>query len=235
MAALQKLQKCVVSPTGKHSATVIFLHGAGGTGQELRTWVRDVMMPGLTFAHIRVIYPTAPTRPYTPMNGALSTVWFDRYKISYESPENLQSIDAMCSTLGSIIQEEVNAGIPKHRMIIGGFSMGGAMALHLACRHHPDIAGVYALSSFLNKDSVAFQAVDERVRAEHYLPELLQCHGTNDELVPHQWGDDTSMLLQKAGMKTTFHSLPGLYHQLSLPEMELLKAWILQKLPPSTS
>ncbi|XP_077431848.1 lysophospholipase-like protein 1 [Vanacampus margaritifer] len=235
MAAMQKLRKCVVSPTGKHSASVIFLHGSGDTGQGLRAWVRDVMMPGLTFAHIRVIYPTAPARPYTPMHGSLSTVWFDRHKISYDSPEHLQSIDAMCSTLGSIIQEEVSAGIPKHRIIIGGFSMGGAMALHLVCRYHPDVAGVYALSSFLNKDSVAFQAVEERVRTGHSLPELLQCHGTSDDLVLHKWGEDTSVLLQKAGMKTTFHSLPELYHQLSLPEMELLKAWILQKLPPNSS
>ncbi|XP_051922561.1 lysophospholipase-like protein 1 [Hippocampus zosterae] len=233
MAAIQKLRKCVVSPTGKHSASVIFLHGSGDTGQGLRAWVRDVMMPGLTFAHIRVIYPTAPARPYTPMHGVLSTVWFDRYKISYDSPEHLQSIDAMCSTLGSIIQDEVLAGIPKHRIIIGGFSMGGAMALHLACRYHPDVAGVYALSGFLNKDSVAFQAVEECFRAGHSLPELFQCHGTSDELVLHQWGEDTSVLLQKAGMKTTFHSLPGLHHQISLQEMELLKAWILQKLPSS--
>lgn len=63
--------------------------------------------------------PLIPIRPYTPMHGALSNVWFDRYKISYDSPEHLQSIDAMCSTLGSIIQDEVIAGIPKHRIIIG--------------------------------------------------------------------------------------------------------------------
>ncbi|XP_061632965.1 lysophospholipase-like protein 1 isoform X2 [Phyllopteryx taeniolatus] len=119
MAAMQKLLKCVVSPTGKHSASVIFLHGSGDTGQGLRAWVQDVMMPGLTFDHIRVIYPTAPARPYTPMYGALSNVWFDRYKISNNSPEHLQSIDAMCCALGSIIQDEVTAGIPKHRIIIG--------------------------------------------------------------------------------------------------------------------
>lgn len=53
------------------------------------------------------------------MRGALSTVWFDRYKISRDCPEHLESIDSMCSSLGSIIQEEVNAGIPKHRVLIG--------------------------------------------------------------------------------------------------------------------
>ncbi|XP_036931523.1 lysophospholipase-like protein 1 [Acanthopagrus latus] len=235
MAALRKLQICALSPTGKHSASLIFLHGSGDTGQGLRAWVRDVIVPDLAFNHIRVIYPTAPARPYTPMRGALSTVWFDRYKISRDCPEHLESIDAMCSTLGSIIQDEVNAGIPKHRIIIGGFSMGGAMALHLVCRYHPDVAGVFALSSFLNKDSVAFQAVEERHRTGLPLPELFQCHGTSDDLVLHQWGEDTSVLLRKAGMTATFHSFPGLYHQLSQPEMELLRSWILEKLSPTIS
>ena len=58
-------------------------------------------------------------RPYTPMRGALSTVWFDRLKISRDCPEHLESIDAMCSTLGSIIEGEVKAGIPKDRVVIG--------------------------------------------------------------------------------------------------------------------
>uniref|UniRef100_A0A8B9JR87 palmitoyl-protein hydrolase n=1 Tax=Astyanax mexicanus TaxID=7994 RepID=A0A8B9JR87_ASTMX len=157
MAAVQKLRRCAVSQTGKHSASVIFLHGSGDTGQGLRAWVRDVMTQDMAFEHIRVIYPTAPSRPYTPMHGALSHVWFDRHKISRDCPEHLESIEEMCSNLGAIVQDEIRAGVPKHRMVIGGFSMGGAMALHLACRYHQDIAGVFALSSFLNKDSVVYQ------------------------------------------------------------------------------
>ncbi|XP_003965792.1 lysophospholipase-like protein 1 isoform X2 [Takifugu rubripes] len=233
MAAVRRLQLCAVSPAGTHSASVIFLHGSGDTGQGLRSWVRDILTPDLAFSHIRVIYPTAPVRPYTPMRGALSTVWFDRYKISRDCPEHLESIDTMCSSLGAVIQEEVKAGIPTHRIIIGGFSMGGAMALHLACRYHPDVAGVFALSSFLNKDSAAFQATEDRFHRGLPLPELFQCHGSTDELVLPAWGEETSALLRKAGMSTLFYSFPGLSHQLSPPGMEMLRSWILQKLPPA--
>ncbi|XP_029688236.1 lysophospholipase-like protein 1 [Takifugu rubripes] len=123
MAAVRRLQLCAVSPAGTHSASVIFLHGSGDTGQGLRSWVRDILTPDLAFSHIRVIYPTAPVRPYTPMRGALSTVWFDRYKISRDCPEHLESIDTMCSSLGAVIQEEVKAGIPTHRIIIGRDSL----------------------------------------------------------------------------------------------------------------
>lgn len=79
------------------------------------------------------------------------------------------------------------------------------------------------------------KAVEERLRTGLSLPDLFQCHGTSDNLVLHQWGEETSVLLRKTGMTTTFHSFPGLYHQLSQPEMELLRSWILNKLPPTTS
>ncbi|XP_028836671.1 lysophospholipase-like protein 1 [Denticeps clupeoides] len=226
MAAVEKLQRCVVSQTGKHTASLVFLHGSGDTGQGLRAWIQATLH--LAFPHIRVVYPTAPARPYTPMKGALSHVWFDRYKISQDSPEHLESIEAMCTTLGSVVQDEVHAGIPKSRIIVGGFSMGGAMALHLAYRCHPEVAGVFALSSFLNKDSIVYQAVENK---GVHLPELFQCHGTADQLVFHEWGEQTSMLLRKAGMKVTFQSIPGLNHELSTTEIELLRSWILSKLP----
>ncbi|XP_010867126.1 lysophospholipase-like protein 1 isoform X1 [Esox lucius] len=228
------LQKCVVSPTGKQSASVIFLHGSGDTGHGVRAWIKDVLVPDMVFPHIRVVYPTAPARPYTPMRGALSNVWFDRYKISQDCPENLESIDIMAASIGKVIEEEIRAGVPKNRIIIGGFSMGGAMALHLACRYQPDVAGVFALSSFLNKDSAVYPAVEKRAAAGSPLPELFQCHGTRDELVSHMWGEGTVALLKKAGMTASFHSFSGLQHQLSRPEMELLHSWILTKLPPNS-
>ncbi|MBN3325618.1 LYPL1 protein, partial [Atractosteus spatula] len=228
MAAVQKLGRCIVSETGKHTSSVFFLHGSGDTGEGLRAWVRELLKQDLAFPHIRIIYPTAPARPYTPMRGSLSNVWFDRYKISWNCPEHLESIDSMCNTLSTLIEEEVKAGIPKNRILLGGFSMGGAMALHLACRFHTDVAGVFALSSFLNKDSVVYQAIQQ---SETPLPELFQCHGKADELVLYQWGEDTNNLLKARGMKTSFHAYSDLYHELSRPQLEQLKSWILQKLP----
>lgn len=53
------------------------------------------------------------------MHGALSHVWFDRFKISHDCPEHLESIEEMCSNLGAVVQDEIRAGVPKHRMIIG--------------------------------------------------------------------------------------------------------------------
>ncbi|XP_021499088.1 lysophospholipase-like protein 1 isoform X1 [Meriones unguiculatus] len=222
------LQRCVVSPAGKHSASLIFLHGSGHSGQGMRQWIKQVLNQDLTFQHIKIIYPTAPSRPYTPMKGEFSNVWFDRFKISNDCPEHLESIDRMCQVLTGLIDDEVRNGIPKSRILIGGFSMGGCMAMHLAYRNHLDVAGVFALSSFLNKGSAVYQDLQQGDRT---LPELFQCHGTADELVLHSWGEETNSKLKSLGVNTTFHSLPNVYHELNKSELERLTSWVLRKLP----
>lgn len=106
--------------------------------------------------------------------------------------------------------------------------MGGCMAMHLAYRNHQDVAGVFALSSFLNKGSAVYEALK---KGHGVLPELFQCHGTADELVLHSWGEETNSLLKSLGVSTRFHSLPNVYHELNKTELEKLKSWILMKLP----
>nr|BAE28604.1 unnamed protein product [Mus musculus] len=225
------LPRCVVSPTGRHSASLIFLHGSGHSGQGQREWIKHVLNQDLTFQHIKIIYPTAPSRPYTPLKGGLSNVWFDRFKISMDCPEHLESIDSMCQVLSGLVDEEVKTGIQKSRILIGGFSMGGCMAMHLAYRSHPDVAGVFVLSGFLNKASVVYQDLQQGGRM---LPELFQCHGSADNLVQHAWGKETNSKLKSLGVSTTFHSLPNLNHELNKTELEKLKSWILTRLPGET-
>lgn len=155
-------------------------------------------------------------------------MWFDRFKISNDCPEHLESIDSMCQVLTGLIDDEVKSGIEKSRILIGGFSMGGCMAMHLAYRKHPGLAGVFVLSGFLNKASAVYQDLQQGGRV---FPELFQCHGTADDLVLHAWGEETNSNLKSLGVSTTFHSLPDVYHELSRTELERLKSWILTKLP----
>ncbi|PNJ11328.1 LYPLAL1 isoform 1 [Pongo abelii] len=211
-ASASVLQRCIVSPAGRHSASLIFLHGSGDSGQGLRMWIKQVLNQDLTFQHIKIIYPTAPPR----------------FKITNDCPEHLESIDVMCQVLTDLIDEEVKSGIKKNRILIGGFSMGGSMAMHLAYRNHQDVAGVFALSSFLNKASAVYQALQ---KSNGVLPELFQCHGTADELVLHSWAEETNSMLKSLGVTTKLHSFPDVYHELSKTELDILKLWILTKLP----
>uniref|UniRef100_A0A8C9LD20 palmitoyl-protein hydrolase n=1 Tax=Pavo cristatus TaxID=9049 RepID=A0A8C9LD20_PAVCR len=118
VAGMAALRRSVVSPVGRHTASLIFLHGSGDTGQGVRTWIKQILNQDMAFQHIKVIYPTAPARPYTPMRGATSTVWFDRYKISNDCPEHIESIDSMCQGLTELINDEMKNGIAKDRILI---------------------------------------------------------------------------------------------------------------------
>ncbi|XP_020298232.1 lysophospholipase-like protein 1 isoform X3 [Pseudomyrmex gracilis] len=107
----------IVQATRKHTATVFFLHGSGGTGDDLKKWIHILNRGKLQFPHIKLIYPTAPSQPYTPSRGMIQNVWFDRAAISNQVPEDVKSIDSMCQNISELIDKEVFDGIPLNRII----------------------------------------------------------------------------------------------------------------------
>ncbi|XP_062609868.1 lysophospholipase-like protein 1 [Saccostrea cucullata] len=221
----------IISQSGlRNSASVIWLHGSGDTGPGILEWINMVWKEEFKFPHIRLIFPSADPVPYTPNNGQVSTVWFDRQKISPFVPENLSSIDASATKLNELIQAEVDGGIPLSRIIIGGFSMGGAMALHQVYRYQKQVAGCFALSSFLNEGSLVYKEV-ENIQNKSSLPPLFQCHGTRDELVLFDWGTETFKTLTNLGISGEFQEF-NIFHEFNKKELTLLREWILTKLPP---
>ncbi|XP_060063097.1 lysophospholipase-like protein 1 [Ylistrum balloti] len=222
----------IVKQTGPVcSAVVLFLHGSGDTGEGVSDWVKMASKGEFHFPHAKVLYPTAPARPYTPMGGAMSNVWFDRMQISPNVPEHAQSVEAMCASLSALIQQEVSSGIPKSRIVIGGFSMGGAMALHLSYRFHRDVAGVFALSSFLNNGSAVFKELEARPDLSP-LPPLFYCQGEKDDLALPVWAENTFTQLSSVGVQGTLTKYP-IHHELNKTELLSLKSWINERIPES--
>lgn len=223
IGAKSLLQTTVALPKGTHLASIIFLHGSGDTGDGIRGWIKMLLARDLEIKNTKIIFPTAPLRPYTPMNGAMSTVWYDRKKIAPTVPECADEIEDSCIEVGKIIKQEIDSGIPKNKIAIGGFSMGGGLAYHLAYHFHRDIAGVFALSSFVNQDSIVYEVLKEN---KGQLPPLFACHGRKDQLVLHHWGVDTVEKLEALGVEVEFHDFPRLYHELGVEELRLLEQWL---------
>ncbi|XP_066991703.2 lysophospholipase-like protein 1 isoform X2 [Anabrus simplex] len=184
----------------------------------------------MSFPQLKVLIPTAPIRPYTPLGGQRSHVWFDRLQISPDVPEDLTTIDSMAQELSVLVNKEVEQGIPLNRIIVGGFSMGGAMAMHLAYRSLPQLCGVFALSSFLNHNSSVYEALQTKTTQE--IPPLLMCHGDQDGLVSDEWGSQTANILRKLGVDVQFHIIKDAEHELTKRELLQLMDWINEKLPP---
>ncbi|EDW42686.1 lysophospholipase-like protein 1 [Drosophila sechellia] len=219
-----------VNATGKHSASVIFFHGSGDTGSNVMEWVRFLIGRNLEYPHIKIIYPTAPKQKYTPLDGELSNVWFDRKSVNIAASESKKSMSQCYDAVNQLIDEEVASGIPLNRIIVGGFSMGGTLALHTGYHLRRSLAGVFAHSSFLNRGSVVYDSLANG-KAESF-PELRMYHGERDTLVPKDWGLETFENLTKLGVKGTFHPLRNTLHELKTASITDLQQWIHEKLPP---
>lgn len=93
---------------------------SGSSGADMKEWVR-IMVSNFSFPHIKVMYPTAPLQPYSPVGGQMSNVWFDRAGINPNVPEKLDSIAKMEAEVKNLIKNENDAGIPTNRIIIGKY------------------------------------------------------------------------------------------------------------------
>ncbi|XP_012254301.1 lysophospholipase-like protein 1 [Athalia rosae] len=230
MAAAIKITKStIVHATSNHTATLIFFHGSGDTGNNVKEWIKMLNKGEFQFPHIKVIYPTAPLQPYTANDGEPSTVWFNRLAIKKTLPDDQASIDSMCKQVSGILDQEVADGIPLNRIVVGGFSMGGALSMQLAYRFKPSVAGCCTMSSFLNDNSLVYKAL--KTTGVESIPPLLQFHGVRDDLVPIEWGEETFKILTGLGVRGEFVPLKNAYHELNRLEIQRFQEWILNLLP----
>eukprot|EP00904_Undaria_pinnatifida_P011588 jgi/Undpi1/755/HiC_scaffold_10.g04219.m1 len=213
---------------GRHlRGAVIFLHGSGDTGQGVRQWLeaassgkfeRSLKELGLA----PVLFPTAPETPYTLAGGMPSTVWFDRHKLSPGFPQDRAGVLRSLRQIEEEVRKLEDEGVPSTRVFVGGFSMGGCLALEvlgyqpLATR----IAGVFSHASFLNNDSAAFETA-----ADMRTP-VYSSHGTADGMVKAAWGRATAERLRGRGLDMSFTEHDGLDHELGEEQIAGLLGWI---------
>lgn len=156
-------------------------------------------------------------------------MWFDRLDISPDVPEHEPTLESIGKEITNLIEKEVDSGISLNRIIIGGFSMGGALALHTAYRFKPGLAGVFTLSSFLNDNSLVYRALKQD-KSGIDIP-LIMFHGDRDSMVPISWGEKTHETLKELGAKGEFFSVRNTMHELKKKEIEDLFDWISQVVP----
>uniref|UniRef100_A0AAQ4PJ50 palmitoyl-protein hydrolase n=1 Tax=Gasterosteus aculeatus aculeatus TaxID=481459 RepID=A0AAQ4PJ50_GASAC len=133
-----------VSGMEKETAAVIFLHGLGDSGHGWADTLTGIQLP-----HVKFICPHAPPIPVTLNMKSMMPAWFDLMGLSPDCQEDEAGIKKAAENIKAIIEHEVKNGIPPHRIMLGGFSQGGALSLYtaLTCQHQ--LAGVVALSCWL--------------------------------------------------------------------------------------
>ena len=218
----------VVPPkTPPHTGTVIFLHGAGDSGPGVAQWVATSLGKRLRFSHLKLLFPSATPRSYMSAGSQKCRVWFDFPKgIHYDVPEDVSGLEVTTALVTTLIEREIQEGIPPERIMLGGLSQGGILALHAGLRLPMSIAGIFVLSSYLPKESHLLNEL--KLTESEELPKvpIYMAHGNQDTLIRPEWGKSTWKRLQDLGIAATYKEYPELSHGLCRQEFRDLKSWI---------
>jgi predicted esterase len=211
----------VVPPTEKHTASLIFFHGLGDQGDG---WA-DVFKSEIRLPHFKCIFPHATARPVTLNFGMQMPAWYNLLGLTPDSAEDDMGIEQAKVYAHELIDAEVKAGIPPKRIILGGFSMGGALAIYAALTYKEPLGGVVGLSSFLLQRT----KLPGNHTANLKVPIFLG-HGTNDFLVPYTYGQATATALKVFNPNVTIKSYPC-DHSTTAQELKDVRNFIISQVP----
>ena len=196
---------------------VIWLHGLGADGHDFEPIVPEL---GLRIA-VRFVFPHAPVRPVTINGGMPMRAWYDIRGFSRTAAEDEAGIRASASAVVELIDREVERGVPSERIVLAGFSQGGAIALHTALRERRALGGVMALSTYL---PLAALLAEERSLANAGIP-IFMAHGTVDNVLPLALGEAARRALEALGYAVEWHAYP-MAHSVCLEEISAIGAWL---------
>lgn len=214
----------VENETAAHPTySVIWLHGLGADGNDFAPIVPQLVAP--QWPALRFVFPHAPVRPVTVNGGMPMRAWYDIYGFDLVARQDETGIRQSIAQVEALIAREQERGIPSERILLAGFSQGGAIALAAGLRHPQKLAGIIALSTYL---PMADTLAGERSAANDAVP-IFWGHGTLDPVVILQRGLDSRAVLEALGYKVAWHTYP-MPHSVCPEEIVDLRRWIGERL-----
>ncbi len=206
----------------KPDAAVIWLHGLGADGHDFEPVVPALRLPRRLA--VRFIFPHAPERPVTLYMGMRMRAWYDIFQLG-GGREDEAGVRASEAQLADLVEREKARGIAARRIVLAGFSQGGAIALHTGLRYPERLAGVMALSTYL---PLAGTVEAERHAAGLDAP-ILMAHGSQDEMIPMDRARRSREMLEALGYKVEWHDYP-MGHAVCPEELAHIADWIVRVL-----
>ena len=214
----------IVIETAPHpDAAVIWMHGLGADGHDFESIVPALGLPDPSA--IRFIFPNAPVRPVTINNNIPMRAWYDIITLGGGAREDEQGIRESGDYINTLIDEQIALGIESNRIVVAGFSQGGAIALYVGTRASQPLAGIMALSTYL---VLGDQLASASTPASREQP-ILMVHGAHDQVVPMDRGLQARQLLEAQGHQVQWHDYP-MAHEVCMPEVQVISAWLQQVL-----
>lgn len=206
-----------IEPSAAANSAIIWLHGLGADGHDFAPLVPQLKLP--KSASTRFVFPHAPVMPVTINNGYVMPAWYDIVEMAIDRRVDEAQLCASADAIADLIDREIERGIDSRRIVIAGFSQGGAVAYHAALSYPKPLAGVIALSTYF--------ATSESIQAHpanQAIPILIQ-HGTRDPIVPEALGQRANQLLTQRGYPTTYQNY-AMEHSVCPQQVEDISRWL---------
>ena len=208
MNTTDKLKTLIIEPQQAANASIIWMHGLGANAHDFEPIVPDIQLHKDT--HLRYIFPNAPIKNITINAGMPMNAWYDITELDLsQRHEDEAGINESSNLIQTLIDQETSQGIPATRILLAGFSQGGAIALHAGLSYPKRLAGIVALSCYLPRKK---QWPTQAHTINKGLP-ILMMHGDHDPIIPVDFANDSALMLNKHGYDLAWHTYP-MAHQL---------------------
>jgi len=215
------LEKVEVVTGHEPQHAVVWLHGLGADGHDFEPIVPALALP----LPVRFVFPHAPVRPVTVNFGTPMRAWYDIVALDRLSHEDAVGLRASQAAVTALIDAEIARGIPAERIVLAGFSQGGAIALQTGLRLAQRLAGIMVLSAYL---PLRATVAAERATANAATP-IFMAHGTQDATLPHALAVESLETLRSLDYDVEWHSYP-MGHMVSAEEVRDIAAWLRDRL-----
>ncbi|MEY4545036.1 MAG: hypothetical protein RL685_1231 [Pseudomonadota bacterium] len=213
-----------IEATAPERGSVIWLHGLGASNHDF-----DTIVPELGAPHLRFVFPAAPLRSVTINQGMRMPAWYDI--LSFDDPplrEEESHVREVSTQILALIERERARGVAAEKIVLAGFSQGGAVALHVGLRSERKLAGVMVLSGYLLLPDT-LEA--ERQPGGRQTP-FLFCHGRYDPVVPLRLGQASFARVTRAGYNAEWVEY-DMQHSLCMEEVRTIRGWLAGLFPPA--
>lgn len=214
-----QLPETVEVTTGENPVgSVIWLHGLGADGHDFEAIVPELKIPPKL--PLRFVFPHAPVRPVTINGGMAMRAWYDILSLDSQGRADAKGVNESSALLEDLVRREQERGIDARRIVIAGFSQGGAIAINVALHSKDRLGGLMALSTYIPLPGDIGGSVGNRD-----LP-VFMAHGSFDPMLPLQWGRASADKLIEAGFSVDWHDYP-MAHAVCPQEIDDIRGWLL--------
>ncbi|MCP5157923.1 MAG: alpha/beta fold hydrolase [Gammaproteobacteria bacterium] len=217
-----------IEPAGAACSSVIWMHGLGADAHDFEPIVPELRLSAEL--GIRFVFPNAPVRPVTINNGMRMRAWYDVLSMDLPRQEDPDGVYASERAICTLLEQEKQRGIPVERIVLAGFSQGGAMALHTGLRYPERLAGILALSCYI---PLAGRLSSERRPANQQTP-IFIAHGDYDAVIPMRYGQQSAEALQGLGYAVEWSDY-GMGHEVCWQEIRDIAEWLKRVLATPTA